>query len=211
MSAGAGPLEPVAPVGAAAPVEPVAPAAAVVALQEAAADSAVPLRYVGLATRVISFTLDAAVVNLVAIIVSVGAALILSLLHLPSGLKAVLAVIGGVIYVAWIVGYFAVLWSTTGQTPGARVMQLRVQSVGGGRLKLRRALLRCAGVFLAAIPLFAGFVPILFDDRRRGFQDWLARTVVVEAPDTSYIAARRVAAERARNQPSEPWAPAPPT
>jgi uncharacterized RDD family membrane protein YckC len=40
---------------------------------------------------------------------------------------------------------------------------------------------------LAALPLFAGFLLILVDDRRRGLQDRFARTVVVYAAD-----ARRV-------------------
>ena len=44
------------------------------------------------------------------------------------------------------------------------------------------ALLRLAGLTLAAIPLFAGFLPILVDDRRRGVHDMLAGTVVVTAP-----------------------------
>jgi uncharacterized RDD family membrane protein YckC len=35
---------------------------------------------------------------------------------------------------------------------------------------------------LAALPLFAGFLLILVDDRRRGLHDRLARTVVVEDP-----------------------------
>ena len=38
---------------------------------------------------------------------------------------------------------------------------------------------------VAAIPLLAGFLPILFDERRRGLHDMLARTVVVEAPQLS--------------------------
>jgi hypothetical protein len=37
------------------------------------------------------------------------------------------------------------------------------------------------GLTLAAIPLGAGFLPILFDERRRGLQDMLARTVVISA------------------------------
>jgi uncharacterized RDD family membrane protein YckC len=41
---------------------------------------------------------------------------------------------------------------------------------------------RLAALVLAALPLFAGFVPILFDERRRGLQDMLAGTVVVLAP-----------------------------
>jgi uncharacterized RDD family membrane protein YckC len=35
------------------------------------------------------------------------------------------------------------------------------------------------GLFLAIIPLFAGFVPALFDQRRRALPDYLAGTVVV--------------------------------
>ena len=143
------------------------------------------LRYAGLATRILSFTVDAALISLVAIIVSVGAALILTLLHFSKNHDAVLAVIGTVAYILWACGYFVAFWSTTGQTPGARALQIRVLTSSGEKLKPLRALTRCVGVVLAAWPLFLGFVPILFDGRRRGFQDWLARTVVVEAPQLS--------------------------
>ncbi len=151
------------------------------------------LRYVGLATRVISFALDAALINLVALLVAVGASLILSLVYLPSTLKTILAAIGGASYVLWAIGYFVVFWSTTGQSPGARVMQIRVVTAKGERVKPRRALVRCGGVVLAALPLFAGFVLILFDSKRRGFQDRFAGTLVIEAPQLSWAASRRVA------------------
>src|SRR5207237_6687566 len=136
------------------PLEPVAHAApAVPSATQAAAEATAPLRYVGLATRVISFTLDAAVIDLVAVVVGIGASLILSLLHITGDLKTILAAIGAVAFILWSVGYFVVFWSTTGQTPGARVMQIRVQTVDGSPLRPRRALLRCVGVLLAALPL----------------------------------------------------------
>jgi uncharacterized RDD family membrane protein YckC len=147
--------------------------------------------YVGLATRAIAFALDGAVINLVATVVGVGAALILSILHLPHAVKEVLVAIGGAAYIAWVVGYFVVFWSTTGQTPGARVMQFRVLASDRARLKPRRAVVRCAGVLAAAIPLFAGFLPILFDAKRRGLQDYLARTIVVETRGASVADTRR--------------------
>ena len=53
----------------------------------------------------------------------------------------------------------------------------------GGPVRLRSAVVRVAGMVLAAIPLCAGFLLILIDDRRRGLQDRLARTVVVYAAD----------------------------
>jgi uncharacterized RDD family membrane protein YckC len=57
----------------------------------------------------------------------------------------------------------------------------------GGILRPRRAVFRFACLILAAIPLLAGFLPILFDDRRRGLHDMLAGTVVVEAPNLSRL------------------------
>jgi uncharacterized RDD family membrane protein YckC len=148
-------------------------------------------RYVGLATRAISFALDAAVINVVAIVTALGVSLVLSILHLPSSLHGFLTGLAGAAFVLWAVGYFVVFWSATGQTPGARVMQIRVLTYGGTVLKPRKALVRCAGTVLAALPLFAGFVPILFDARRRAFQDHLARTVVVGAEQLSIAASRR--------------------
>jgi uncharacterized RDD family membrane protein YckC len=148
-------------------------------------------RYVGLVTRAIAFAIDAAVIDVVALVVGVAAALILSVLHLPKDLKTVLAVLGGVAYVLWSIGYFVGFWSTTGQTPGASLMRFRVVPTEGGTLKPRRGVVRCIGLVLAALPLFAGYVLILFDRRRRGFQDRLARTLVVEAPELSPAELRR--------------------
>ena len=192
----------------------VAPAPAVVAPAPDVAAPSPDVRYVGLVTRAISFAVDAVVINVVATIVGVGAALILSLLHLPHQVRTVLAAVGAAAYVLWLVGYFVVFWSTTGQTPGARFLQLRVQTAGGEALKPRVALLRAVGVLLAALPLFAGFVPVLFDKRRRAFQDWLARTVVVEAPALSVaeaLQARKMAEyEAARSTGPPAQAPAAP-
>lgn len=149
-------------------------------------------RYVGVISRAIAFALDAAVINLVAIIVAVGAALIVSLFHLPATLKTILLALGLAAYVLWTIGYFVGFWSTTGQTPGNRVMRIRVVTASGAELKPSRGLIRWGGLVLAALPLFAGFAPILFDGRRRGLQDWLARTVVIEAPQASAAERRQM-------------------
>lgn len=140
-----------------------------------------PPPYAGLVTRTIAFALDAAVVNALALAVAGVLTLCMSLLHLPHDVAVVAAVIGGVVWFAWAVGYFAVFWSTTGQTPGDRVLGIRVRDARdpAAQIPLRRALLRCVGLVLGAIPLFAGYVPVLLDERRRAFHDWLARTVVV--------------------------------
>jgi uncharacterized RDD family membrane protein YckC len=148
-------------------------------------------RYIGLVTRTIAFALDAALINLGALLVSVGAALILSLFHVDQLAHDVLVVVGAVLYVLWTIGYFAGFWAATGETPGDRVLRIRVVPVEGGRLTPRRAVLRCLGLVLSAIPLFAGYLMILFDRRRRALHDVMARTVVVESPTLSIAEVRR--------------------
>jgi uncharacterized RDD family membrane protein YckC len=150
---------------------------------EAAEAEARPLEYEGLVTRAIAFAVDAAVIQIAAIAVAGTFALILSVVSPSDKLEGVLAWIGAAAYVLWLVGYFVTFWSATGQTPGNRLLQIRVcRAADGAPPSLAAALLRFAGLVAAALPLFAGFVPILLDDRRRGIQDMLAGTVVVSAP-----------------------------
>jgi uncharacterized RDD family membrane protein YckC len=74
--------------------------------------------------------------------------------------------------------YFVSFWTATGQTPGMRVMRLRVVTRAGEPLSVWRSAVRLVGLVLAIIPLFAGFLPVLVDGRRRGLHDFLAGTVV---------------------------------
>jgi uncharacterized RDD family membrane protein YckC len=71
-------------------------------------------------------------------------------------------------------------WTVAGQTPGMRVMGLRlvVGRDGNQRPGAGRALLRVAALAIAIVPFFAGFLPVLFDGRRRAIQDMVAGTVV---------------------------------
>jgi uncharacterized RDD family membrane protein YckC len=152
--------------------------------------------YVGLVTRAIAFAIDAAIIDVLALLVGVGVGLVLSILEIHQSLKVVLLAVGGVAFVIWTVAYFTVFWSTTGQTPGNRLMQIRVCDADDGTvLRPRRALVRLGALVLAALPLFAGLLPILVDDRRRGLHDMIAGTVVVVVPRP--VAPRSIPAPRA--------------
>ena len=143
------------------------------------------MTYEGLVTRSIAFAVDAAVINLVAIGVAAVVGLALSLVPAGDWFTAVLLAVGGAAYIIWAIGYFVTFWSTTGQTPGDRLMQIRVCRTDGDPLSARGTVARVVFLVLAAIPLFAGFLPILFDARRRGLHDMLARTVVVASAPPS--------------------------
>jgi len=141
--------------------------------------------YVGLVTRTIAFAIDAAIIELVALSITAVTLLAIQILKLPQEFKTVAVAVGAALWVLWTVGYFVFFWSTTGQTPGSRVMRIKVWAASGDRAPLlpRRALLRFWGLVLAALPLFAGLFVMLFNNRRRGLHDWIARTVVLEHED----------------------------
>jgi uncharacterized RDD family membrane protein YckC len=141
-----------------------------------------PVEYGGIVTRAIAFTIDAAIVNGIALVVAAAAAIVISLFPGNHKLHALEALIAGAIFLIWCVAYFATFWATTGQTPGNRVMQIRVTRSDGSRVHWFRAVIRLAATVAAAIPLFAGFVPVILTERRRGFNDWVADTVVILAP-----------------------------
>jgi uncharacterized RDD family membrane protein YckC len=132
----------------------------------------------GIATRAIALCTDAVVVALVLLIGGGLVGLVASLVgELHQGWLA-----GGLFAGAWLVvevAYFVGFWTTAGQTPGMRMMRLRVVGGTGEPPGAGRSLVRFVGLVLAIIPLFAGFLPVLVDDRRRALQDFLAGTVVV--------------------------------
>jgi uncharacterized RDD family membrane protein YckC len=132
--------------------------------------------YAGLVTRAIALIVDAVVINVIALIAGAVIALIGSLLGVGN-LGIVAAVTGGFLWLGWTGLYFIVFWTVTGQTPGARLLGIRVVSGDPRPLGIVRASLRFVVMMLALIPLGAGFVTVLFDDRRRGPHDMVASTV----------------------------------
>ncbi len=134
--------------------------------------------YGGLAARGVAILADALLVHVVFLVAAASIALIESLVGaFHSGWLT-----GSLLGAAWavvVVVYFVLFWSVTGQTPGMRLMALRVLTGSGAPPSIWRALVRFAALIVAIIPFFAGFVPVLFDDRRRALQDYVAGTTVV--------------------------------
>lgn len=138
-----------------------------------------PPEYVGLVTRGVALTIDAALLNLVAVVVGAAIALLMTTLSVPGDVETLVALASGFVYAGWVVLYFVAFWCVDAQTLGDRVMGIRVQHPDGRRIRPGRALVRFGALVLCAIPLGAGFIPVLYDRRRRGLHDRIARTVVV--------------------------------
>jgi uncharacterized RDD family membrane protein YckC len=142
----------------------------------------VRLPYAGLATRGVALAVDAALVTLIFLTGTAVIGLVVSLVWNPrpaSVVGTVIAVAGLLVEVAYFTGF----WSTAGQTPGMRLLHLRVVDGAGSAPGLGRSLVRLLGLTLAILLLFTGFLPVLVDDRRRALQDFLAGTVVVYDDD----------------------------
>lgn len=137
-----------------------------------------PGRYAGVVTRGLALAVDVALAN-VAVLVGAGVVrLFVSLVGelRPEGLADLLAAI------AWsgaVALYFICFWAVVGQTPGMRLLDIRVVREDGTPPSAGRAVVRFIGLLLSIVPLFAGFVPVFFDRRRRGAHDMLAGTQVV--------------------------------
>jgi uncharacterized RDD family membrane protein YckC len=135
------------------------------------------VRFGGLVSRAIALVTDAALAHVAFLVIAASVGLVLSLAGevRPGWVEGAVAGGGWAVVVA---AYFVSFWSTTGQTPGMRVMRLRVVTRAGAPVPVWRSVVRFAGLVLAIIPLFAGFLPVLVDGKRRALQDYLAGTVV---------------------------------
>jgi uncharacterized RDD family membrane protein YckC len=146
--------------------------------------SAIERPYAGLISRTVALAIDAVALTIGFAIASGVLGLILSLFTAVE-VSSPGAVLGAAAMWSLVVGgYFVLFWTLTGETPGMRLMALRVINRDGAPLGFGQALLRLLGAILAAIPFFAGYLLILVDDRRRGLHDMIAGTTVVYAPRT---------------------------
>lgn len=136
--------------------------------------------YAGIATRAVALAIDILIVQIGVLLCAAVLALVASLV---GGLKldTVAAALAAAAWIITVDAYFVLFWSTAGQTPGMRLMELRVTTAHGARPGFVRSVVRMIGLWLAIIPFFAGFIPVLLDRRRRGLHDLLAGTVVYYA------------------------------
>lgn len=91
----------------------------------------------------------------------------------------------------YVVFYHVFFWSFTGQTPGKALLGLRVVTLTGQRLPPFRALLRFLGYVVSGVPLYLGFLWMLWDDQRQGWHDKISGSYVVYTwaarPDEEFL------------------------
>lgn len=96
---------------------------------------------------------------------------------------------------ALVSAYYIVSWATGGQTFGKIIMKIRIIKTDGRRLNWLDSIIRYSlqGIFaifflldirflsgIMAFIIFFGYVSILFDERRQGWHDKIAKTLVIK-------------------------------
>ncbi|MEY4560899.1 MAG: hypothetical protein RLZZ618_176 [Pseudomonadota bacterium] len=85
-------------------------------------------------------------------------------------------------YVAPAVAVVA-FWIYRQATPGKSALGLKVvDATTGGPLSPKQAILRYIGYYVSTIPLFIGILWVAFDERKQGWHDKIAGTVVIKVP-----------------------------
>jgi uncharacterized RDD family membrane protein YckC len=133
-----------------------------------------PTERAGALTRALAFGLDLLIVNLAFSGLAAIAALIASFFTgNDHGLSGLALALGSVAWLTLGSFYLVAFWSLAGQTLGMRFFGIRLGVERRG-LPLRASLRRLVGLVLATLPLCIGLLGVLFDERRRGWQDRLA-------------------------------------
>lgn len=121
----------------------------------------------GLGTRFIALIIDGIVLGIIY--------WLLAALTGRGELGGIASFIVGVIY-QW---YF--LTSQNGQTPGKRVMGIRVVKVNGAPLTAADVIIRYIGYYINTAIILLGWIWAIFDANKQGWHDKLAGTYVVIA------------------------------
>jgi uncharacterized RDD family membrane protein YckC len=151
------------------------------------------LQEAGFVSRFTAFVFDVVIVSLSGMAFAALVSLILGFFGFSaealnqgaatSDLRALLQLI--IVGLSWLAvflffpAYFISFWALVGVTPGKRILGLRVLRPDGQHISWARAIIRYGGYWIAALPLFLGFLWILVDARRQGWHDKIAGTIVV--------------------------------
>lgn len=123
------------------------------------------------------------VAYIVDIVVTVG---IIIALAIVTGLVVVVAPFLAILPILAIIVvplvYFPYYWQKSGQTPGMRMMNIKVvRDSDGGPVSWGAAILRLIGYWVSGAVFYLGYIWIFIDKRKRGWHDLIASTVVIKS------------------------------
>jgi uncharacterized RDD family membrane protein YckC len=134
----------------------------------------------GVVTRALALGIDIALLNIGFFAASALVAVVAAVfLPDPDGVSTPALAVGTA---AWLIAgavYLLTFWALAGQTPGMRLLGIRMEADGSRRIGLGRSLRRLFGFVLSWIPFGLGFIGVVLGERRRGLLDVIAGTEVL--------------------------------
>jgi uncharacterized RDD family membrane protein YckC len=136
----------------------------------------------GAVSRGVALLLDLAVVYGALLLISAAIALLFSVLD-PGDQNAgrVAVAFGGLVWLLAGGVYLSLFWSAAGRTPGMAFLGIRVAALERERIGLGQAVRRVIWLNISILVFMLGFWGVLFEQRRRGWPDRRARTLVLYA------------------------------
>jgi uncharacterized RDD family membrane protein YckC len=136
-------------------------------------------QYASVLKRLGALAIDMLIVNLLVLAFVPGAMAILNALGDVQVLGQFLLGPVGMWFLIMPVLYMFLLWGLLSKSIGMIVMKTRIATESGAKIGWLKAAIRVFGYIISGLLLMLGFLPILFDKKRRGLHDRLAGTVVI--------------------------------
>jgi uncharacterized RDD family membrane protein YckC len=134
------------------------------------------MRFASPGSRLLAYIIDSVIQFLLVLLLG-AITLVLALIFFPFAIVSSLAI------VVVAAGYFPYFWAKSGQTPGMARMNIKVvRDADGGPVTAGAAILRIIGLWIGLSVMYIGVIWIFIDRRKRGWQDLLGGTVVVDLP-----------------------------
>jgi uncharacterized RDD family membrane protein YckC len=135
----------------------------------------------GAVSRALALGIDLVIVDLAfSAVVAIVALFDTALTGSSNGVSSLALVVGSTSWFLLSGLYLLTFWSLAGQTPGMRFVHIVIE---GGRIRPRRALRRLVGLGLSVLCFGIGFLGILFNERRRAWEDRLSGADVIFEED----------------------------
>lgn len=152
--------------------------------------SQIELRWAGFWTRVVAFLIDLIILTflylVLALIGSSAMGISLKAIHLETPSEELVLFLLNLYLLVWLFlycAYFILFLGYGGQTPGKRLLGIKVIRKDHLPLTWRDAIIRTLGYFISGFLLFGmGFLIIASHPQKRGLHDLIAGTLVIYDP-----------------------------
>lgn len=158
---------------------------------EEAKESEQQVRYAGFWIRFIAIFIDTILASILILplleiffrnekAISISSLDIQTLSSLEFGSISSLTGVGYLIYIIVVAAVFTLFWRYRNATPGKMLLGLKVVDASSLKtLSIKQSVIRNIGYYVSMLPLMLGFFWAGFDQRKQGWHDKMAGTVVI--------------------------------